>query len=330
MNQSIQYFRVIGFLAVCFIHVNAYGLFGEGYKGVGFVVDEMGRFAVPVFFMIAGFFFKDEMFESPGKYFVFLGWRLLLPTFTWIVIYFCLDMSGVFSERIFVGGVKAYLAVPFTGGAGTHLWFLPALFIGTALCVAGTRVFGSKRFLFITLLLYFVGVGLGAYQKQLGWQVQSVFYRNGLLFAPLFLMSGYVFCRNGIRTNITGALGITIVGALLHLYEGTLTQRFPMGHDYSVGTVLFSVGVFLLVLGVPSRKSWISDLGASVLDGYLVHLVVIRILAELTTWRGPLSAASVALITWVLSLAFAKLVQPSRRIGMLAPRLLGLVVPSRT
>lgn len=329
MNRSIQYFRVIGLLAVCFIHVNAFGVFGEK-QSVGFVVDEISRFAVPVFFMITGFFLREEVFNEPRKYFVSLAWKLLLPALTWTIIYWCLDNSGLFSAKVFTGGVKAYLAVPFTGGAGTHLWFLPALFMGAALCVAGIRTFGSRKFLCITLLLYLAGVGLGAYQKQFGFQIQSVFYRNGVLFAPLFLMLGYEIARNGIKTSILSALTIAIAGAILHLYEGALTLRYPMGHDYSIGTVLFSVGVFLSILAIPSNKgSWLSELGSNVLDGYLVHLAILRVLVEFIAWRGILSAVGLALATWALSLAFAKIVQPSYRINILIARFEGIVTPNK-
>lgn len=300
---GIELLRVIGIFAVVIIHANAVGLFGE-WRTTGFVLDELSRFAVPCFFVISGFFWKPETLSRPWPAISAFAMKLLPLYVFWILFYFAAEFSELFYPRLYGRNFIAVLA-PFSGGAGFHLWFIPALFIGTSLCWLSLRYLGVGLTAGIGLLLYLAGVTFGAYGDLIGIHLPLVAYRNGIFEAPLFLISGFLLRSNAARFTTAQFALLGAAGLAVHMGEGFLVSSASLGHDYSFGTIAAAIGIF----GVATRLSRARDYGwgRDVLGAYLIHLFILKTVAAHLPVSGPIWALAVAAVVAAVSLGLSRL-----------------------
>jgi len=300
---GIELLRVIGIFAVVIIHANAVGLFGE-WKTTGFVLDELCRFAVPCFFVISGFFWKAEAMERPWRAIGALAAKLLPLYAFWLLFYFAAEFSELFYPRLYGRDFIAAL-VPFSGGPGYHLWFLPALFIGASLCWLSMRYLGAGLTVALCVLLYLAGVVFGTYGGMIGTHLPLVAYRNGIFEAPLFLMSGFLLRRHLSRLTIAQFALLGVAGLAVHLAEGLAVSSSNLGHDYSLGTIAAAIGM----TGAAALMSQARDYGwgRDVLGAYLIHLFILKTLAAHLPVSGPLWALSIAAAVAAVSLGLSRL-----------------------
>lgn len=311
-SYGIEYLRLIGFFAVVVIHANALDLFGD-WRVTGYVSDQLSRFAVPGFFIISGYLWKREEIAKPHA----ASWKLvskIVPIFVaWIAIYMIAEFSGLY-PREFGVKIAAYLAVPFTGGPGFHLWFLSALVLGSALCWIAIDRFGERTALISACCLYASGVLIGTYGHLWGLRFPLFTYRNGIIEAPVLLMIGYLLQGSRfLHANRLFFATMALGGIVVQISEGILSGRFPATVEYSFGTVPFSVGLFGLFLSVNiSDRGW----GKAVLGAYLIHLFVLKVLAAHLVSTGPLPAFTVTIAAALMSLVIARLLlqSPARKL----------------
>ncbi len=86
------------------------------------------RFAVPVFFMLSGMGpgLSGKPPELPGFWLRRLR-RIGVPYALWSLFYFLLDRRFAPGALLSSGGLRAFGRLLLTGGAASHLWFLPVL-----------------------------------------------------------------------------------------------------------------------------------------------------------------------------------------------------------
>jgi surface polysaccharide O-acyltransferase-like enzyme len=305
-NTGIEALRVIGLFAVVCIHANSLKLFGDSLA-LGFILDELARFAVPSFFMFSGMFWKDSAISHPQAA-IRQAFTHLAPIFTiWIIIYFVLDFTSLLYAGTFKWSIAYFLITPISGGAGFHLWFLPALLMGTIITLFSIYKYGLKLTFILSIALYLVGVLLGFILVAIGYKVPSFFFRNGVFEAPIFLLLG--FYMRSIEFRKSTVIVIIVIGAVIHISEGLIRGTYPSGHEYSVGTIFYAIGVVALF-----KSARINDYGwgRDVLGAYLIHLLYLKLLdAHLpgsSVIYGVLSSLFVALI----SLATSRLIKMSR------------------
>lgn len=300
---GIELLRVIGIFAVVIIHANAVGLFGE-WKTTGFVLDELCRFAVPCFFVISGFFWKPETFARPWAAIAALAIKLLPLYVFWVLFYFAAEFSEVFYPRLY-GRDFIVALVPFSGGPGFHLWFLPALFIGASLCLMSLRYLGTGLTAVGCLLLYLAGVIFGTYGDLIGIHLPLVAYRNGIFEAPLFLVAGFLLRSNSARFTTARFALLGAVGLAVHIAEGFAVGSASLGHDYSFGTIAAAIGI----VGVATRLSHARDYGwgRDVLGAYLIHLFILKTVAAHLPLSGPVWALAIAAAVAAVSLGLSRL-----------------------
>lgn len=303
-NTGIEALRILALLGVVFIHANTLGLFGTAVSA-GFVLDEMSRFAVPCFFLISGFLWRPERIADVFGASISILKKIGLFFVFWTVFYLVAEFSGLYPVA-FGANQLAYLAIPFTGGPGYHLWFLPALIIGSAISWALLRIFGLRKAIWISSVLYAFGVLIGAYGPLFGVKLPTFVYRNGIFEAPLLLLCGYLM--QSARTYVDRGyfLLAAIVGLTTHLVEGVATGRFPVGHEYSFGTLPFAIGLFGLfrTWSIPVGK-W----GSDVLGAYLVHVFILKILDSNMSATGVVPAVGTAFGVALISLAISRLLK---------------------
>lgn len=281
-NASLDALRVLSLLGVVTLHV-ASGGFAQ-MKPVGFVIDELSRFAVPVFFLMSAYFWKDADLASPLRLALKVA-RRVLPAFAAI-------LAVTIAVRLLEGQDLGFELTPegialllWTGGPAFHLWFLPALVVGSALAALLIRRLGLGGAMAAAVVLFIAGTLIGGYARLwLGHGFPFWVDRNGLFFAPVFLVGGVLLRR---EREAVAALPLAAVWAglvafaLLQLVEGYfIVGRYPMGHDFSLATLGYGFAVAVLFMRITLTGAVWSVLGQATFGAYLIHLLVLHALGS--------------------------------------------------
>ena len=299
-NASLDALRVLSLLGIVSLHVAGGGF--AGMKPIGFVVDELSRFAVPVFFILSAYFWKAEELASPLRLTRRLAWRVLVPFVLWVAITMLWRMVTQPGYQPDLSPASLVF-IAWTGEPAFHLWFLPALVVGAALVAISGKYFGWVFTLGLALFLFVLGTTLGSYARLLSGESFPFWLdRNGLLFAPIFLVVGVLLRRYRDRVaalSIPAVLAAAALFAALQVVEGYfVVGRYPMGHDYSLATLGYGTAVAILFMRLELRGSWWSLLGRATFTAYLVHLLILGLIVDHVTRYSPL----VIVLTFTASL----------------------------
>ena len=320
-NLDVEIARLYGFACVVIAHANSLTLFRD-YPMTGFIIDELCRSVIQLFFLVSGFFWRPEQIDRPLAYLKALFPKLAIPFVIWAAIYLAIDATHLlFPYDQQPRTWKSYITTPWSGGIVFHLWFLPALFVGTAIGMTIIKRLGLNRALIVVFVLFLIGTVLGTYLIPFVMEVPLSLYRNGIFFAPIFLVVGYYLKTLGELPIFSVFAAMAAFGALLGIFEGYyLARSYPNAHDLSFATLPFGIGIFGMFLHLKSNAEWLAGWGRDVFGAYLAHVLVLKILVEIfypaTT---PLLIAACIALTFILSLAFSRLAKRNRWLRYLAP-----------
>lgn len=186
---AVDRFRVAASLLVCTIHTSPLATFTA--DGDFWLTRVLARIAVPFFFLTTGYFLAQSGWSNAPRFLKKTGLLSLIS----ILLYLPLN---VYAHQI--GSVQDVLRALLFDGTFYHLWYFPAVLLGVLICLLLLR--GGQRFaLIFASLLYLVGLGGDSYYGLFAsFPAGKVFYdalfhvfsytRNGLFFAPIFLLLG--------------------------------------------------------------------------------------------------------------------------------------------
>ncbi|EHH0749022.1 TPA: fucose 4-O-acetylase [Vibrio vulnificus] len=297
---SLELGRIIAILAIIGLHCQMALTYWQidDIPWVGYLLNQMARFAVPLFFLISGYLIQPKLtsapFETLGNYAkpllkIWLVWSalsLLMP-FNFQVV----AEHGYLAER---QGYWGYLAqTPLNSlleGGLVHLWFLPALIIAVAVVALFVHFQRQHWLLPIAALLYLYGVLAGSYQP-LTDLASPFFTRNGPFFSTLLVAIGFMIREKNVRVSSAIAGGMFLVGLLVHLGQAYGLMGYDIafnGHDFLFGTELWATGLFLLLLNYPQlgQHPLTFALSPYVLGVYVCHLLVIILLMNIAGILG--------------------------------------------
>lgn len=225
----------------------------------------LARVAVPFFFMVTGYFVLAEeksrreniikTLKRTGKLYLVLT-LLYLPVQCYKVLP-VIQAGAVSAGKLAAAAVRAVLF----DGTYYHLWYFPALMLG--LCLAGVLLRdGGRRALIRAGGLYVLGM-LGDSYYGLTERIPllkrffdelfhvSSYTRNGLFYAPLFLIMGALMadaCGRSHRRHC--GTGLLCGSLLLMIAEGLLLHHFQLQrHDSMYGMLPFVMaGLFGMLL----------------------------------------------------------------------------------
>lgn len=301
-EAGIDAVRAFGAAAVVLIHVGPFR--GSEWEGTaaglgGALLNQLCRFAVPFFFLAAGYFLGRKLRSGAAPLPVLRKQvvRLAVLFAFWSGAYLLvpallrgLNHRSVEAFRAFLSEKATWAAShPATSllqGSAEHLWFLPALALGLAALAAAhaLRVPAAARAVVATGCYVLALLG-GSYAPSplgvdLGWDV-----RNGPLVAVPFVFLGDALSRRAPASAraaaalALGGLGLSCVEALalFRLYGSPLAS-----HDLLVGTALLGPGVFLLALAARGvePQGLLPRLGALTLGVYAAHMLVALVLGR--------------------------------------------------
>lgn len=290
---GIEYFRVAAAFLVVAIHCSPLLTYSETADFI--FTRVIARAAVPFFFMVTGYFVIGKP-EKTRKFLKKTGIIYLAS----ILLYLPLNLYAGNFKGLTPGAALTQLLFE---GTFYHLWYLPAALLGVLVASLLAR---SRAGLGIAGALYLLGLLGDSYWGLVsGVPVVSDVYnvifsvagytRNGLFFAPLFLLLGAAMRGDRLPGRGVSAAGLAAAFALM-LAEALLLRRLGWQRHDSMYVFLPAVMYFLFALLLIPRgraAGWMAPFSLLV---YILHpwvIVLVRGAARVAGLWGPLVENSV-------------------------------------
>ena len=270
-NAGIDFGRVVAFAAVVVIHN---GIFRHTQFEVAVAVNQLGRFAVPFFFIASGYFYglNPRSTVETVRYCIvriapiFLFWMLLYDP-----------------KALLISGPASLIALMNGGsGPGGHLWFLPALGIALTLTAFVLRFAGILWLVPLALAAYTLGLVGGSYREAFT-PVSGLIgdTRNGLFFGFPCVVAGVVIARMSLppmsRSGLTIAVALLAILQVSEFLALTSLIGYPSEKDFVVATLPFAIAVFILARSTKVFGSQnIANLGTVALGAYALHVGILK------------------------------------------------------
>lgn len=298
---GIDIFRWAAAFLIVAIHTSPLASYSE--TGDFILTRVIARVAVPFFLMTSGFFLLGGSRRETGR--LSAGgrgeeklWRFLQKTAVIygaaILLYLPLNIyNGYFSG----GGLPGKILKDFLfDGTMYHLWYLPASMLGAVIAWYARKRMGYPGALLLTAVLYIIGCFGDSYYglaERIPWlrgcygllfQV-SDYTRNGIFYAPIFLILGGMIAERGRALSGRQCLTGFLVSFGLMLAEALTLRQFHLQRHDSMYLFLLPAAFFLFGWLLTFRGRRIVFLRDSAMLIYLLHpmmIVVVRMAARLT------------------------------------------------
>lgn len=305
---GLDYFRIIAAFLVVAIHTSPLASFGMEADFI--FTGVIARIAVPSFFMTTGYFllpqylFGHSMDRRPLVHSVKKHMLLYVAA---IFLYLPVNLYAEQFKEVSIG---SFFRMLFVDGTFYHLWYLPAAMLGMVFVwfLGSYMPFGILTGM--VFVLYMIGLFGDSYY---GLTVQfpflekmydmlfsvSSYTRNGLFYAPVFLVMGAeAYSRTNTLTGkkckrikhtkhirnesnnfpIVYAAGFVVSLALM-VAEGLVLRRFHLQRHDSMYVMLLPVMFFLFQLLLSIEKTPVKSLRSISTWIYIIHpfcIVLIR------------------------------------------------------
>lgn len=315
---SIDILRTIASVLIVSIHVatlNPQSIASEW-------IIPVARCAVPLFFMISGYFFSGFSQEKRKSQMKKMIWLVVLSN----LLYFAYGFGMAFMYH----DLTSYLANTFTLENGIHfiffnvspfrghLWFLTALLYSMLFV---PYLFKPKKRYFIigtvTVLLVANQI-FGNYSSAIWSQdIPNYFTRNFLFMGIPYFLIGYVMAKNNIQNCKLSRMGLAV--GIIGFSLSTLAEKCILAHmgitlqgENYASTAFVSTGIFLLALQFTADPitGWCSRIAAIgrrySLFIYIAHPVFVDIIKIIISkYSLPDNAFLWTALVWVVSLLCA-------------------------
>lgn len=293
----MNWFRIISAILVITIHTSPLLCVGEEADFI--LTRVIARVAVPFFFMVSGFFllpdirWNEDQWNRVWRQIGKLGWIYLIATLLYVPIRL---YSGALGSQYTIGtAIKDILF----DGTFYHLWYLPAAILGLMITAGLLKRCRTEAVFGISIVLYLVGL-LGDSYYGLAQQIGGVrqlyaglfqimdYTRNGIFFAPLFLMLGCMLKRRaeqGKELRIRYVLPGTVLSMLAMAAEALVLRKLDWQRHDSMYILLPVVMWFLFQWIIQWKGVGGKRLGRIALVVYIIHpamIVAVRLAGKIT------------------------------------------------
>lgn len=289
--SGIDWMRLIAAVLVITIHTSPLASYNT--TGDFILTRVIARVAVPFFFMTTGYFTLSRYHYDNRKLLGFLKKTGIIYVAA-IAVYLPLNIyNGYFNQANLLPNMLKDLVFD---GTLYHLWYLPASMLGMLIAWQLVQKLDYSKGLIVAGLLYLIGLFGDSYYgiavKLPG--VKSIYdllfelfdyTRNGIFFAPVFLMLGGLIAEKKRRMTQTQAIVGLIGSFLLLIAEAMLLHKNGFQRHDSMYVFLLPCMVFLFHFVLHFRGKQVQGLRIASLLIYLVHpmmIVVVRAAAKLT------------------------------------------------
>ena len=312
-DTGIDWLRLAAAILVIAIHTSPLADFSE--TGDFILTRVLARIAVPFFFITSGYFLLSRYHDSDRKLRHFLkktGWIYGAS----ILLYLPLNFrNGYFSQSQLLPELLKDLIFD---GTMYHLWYLPASMLGMLIAWKLVEKLDFSKGLVMALLLYLVGLfGDSYYVVAEKLPLLKAFYdrlfelfdytRNGLFFAPVFLMlGGFIADERRKLSFVEAGVGFFISLGLL-LAEALILHRHGFQRHDSMYVFLLPAMYFLFHLVLLWKGRRIPLLRPASLVVYLIHPLVIAAVWRFSSQNSLFHFDLVCLLSLLFSFAVAAL-----------------------
>ncbi|MCC5468188.1 acyltransferase [Pelosinus baikalensis] len=287
-NQSIELLRLISIFFIVIIHSTFAAHSGIARDAIA--MDALARFAVPIFFMITGYFilqpnytrikFKKQIIKLT-KYYIFYE-------FIYILYYFIialLENKLPTFESDFITNMKYILIDP---KFGFQLWYLINI-IWALMIIYIFNYFNKLKILFIiSIILNLIGVFISNLSMQLFHTILPIYMtRNFLLLGLFYIILGTYIRKvdiNKIKFNNNIILAFSIFMCLSQVVERYLWRILfnSTFEEYFITTIFASISIFIFTLKSNVNNKIIEKISSYSMPIYFLHILVIDILGSLS------------------------------------------------
>ena len=290
-NMSLDVLKLIASYVVVFIHFKFSGLTGD-------IVVALARFAVPVFFMVSGYFAYSNSTEK-----LISKMKNIIKIYFWgAVIYIC--FYGILAlYDVGIKGAMWYCILYFNPvlivkfivfnvpRSSDHLWFLVAL-----IYVYGLHYFVVKWkikdcvYLWIGVVLLAIHLLLGVGLSSMGIVIPPCVIRNFLFMGYPFYCIGMLIRKNEdlVHKKITHKRAMILI--LIGVIETVISYFICGENELYIGSVL--VAVALLIISLKTKDIQINKkiikLSQTSTGIYLIHIMVGYSLERIVTADMPM------------------------------------------
>ncbi|MBC6612482.1 acyltransferase family protein [Hymenobacter sp. BT507] len=250
-NYAIDIFRLLGALSVVALHVPYEDLTNSLVLGIRW----WGRWAVPFFFLLSGYFFQRNYRERGNIQFVKTIKNLLSVYVVSNIIYIAFDLfinkSHTLNEFLNFHDLD--------NGVSGHLWFVGSMIFGYLALLYSLESFSNISLLLISITIYIVVVTLDVYSIYMQMKLNHDFARY-FISIP-FLIWGVLIAKS---SNVINKISIYVFGLLVLLtflvqcvemvlaYKGT--GYSPHNIEFVLSSSLFALSMFGLSLRIKLDK----------------------------------------------------------------------------
>lgn len=310
-NSNLDFAKAIACMGVVIMHCSFPGVFGK-------FALYLFKFAVPLFFMVSGYFlFRPELdrrakLQNLKRKARHILW-LLISAECLSAVYFVPKawiVSGSYETHFAIGNiVKTCFVGSFFNGT---LWFLYALFWSYILIFLVVRYVPRLpqkiSYVWIGLCIFLVHIVARVAIRHYDFYDVGMF-RNAILYGIPFILMGYgirkaeakSWYKNLSVTRSGVCIGLFVVGYVISVGEYAVTRT---SLDIYVGTILSTWALFTYCVSA-SRKvqnQFLIFVGEKLsLYVYVVHFMVIDLLSGISgntiyLWCLPILAIAVSLL----------------------------------
>jgi serine/alanine racemase len=318
---ALDFFRIFGAFLIVAIHTSP---LASVNSTADFIVTRVfARIAVPFFLMVTGYFIFPAYLQSQtdGRYKIIAFLKRTCQLYGLAILLYLPIMiyNGYFKET----GILKIVQDIFLNGTFYHLWYLPGAITGVLLLWLLLKHVKTQKVLGITLILYCFGLlGDSYYGLIKDLPVVNGIYnclfiifeytRNGILYAPVFLMLGTILAKNKRKLMVNNPKIGLLIALLLMTCEGLLLHKFNIQRHDSMYITLLPVMYYLFqtllninVISGSLNDYWLlnfmgpassKDLRFISLVIYIFHplgIILIRGFAKVTGFENLLIANSI-------------------------------------
>lgn len=310
-NYSFDFLKGLGCIGVICIHS---AVFIGVSKDINFIINTLARFAVPIFFMISGYFFfknikKEDYFK---KYIVKL---IMIYTFS-LIAYSGIDLifrgtvprMPIFLSEINSGKINIleiiFIAF-FIGGlsfSSYAMWYILSFIYGIVIIyfICRRDISRIKWVLLISFMLNILGLFGTGQSYNVFFKYPSLTTRETLHFALFYLSLGSYSAiqkEDSQKNNSIKYLVFSILFSILMLLERwILVYKFnATWGDYYIFTIPMIYYLFKFALNYRGFKknNMFVKMGEKSLSIYLIHTIVISFIQMLSIKISPSAMNSI-------------------------------------
>lgn len=286
-NYSLDLLKLISAFMVVFIHFRSFGALGK------FIVV-IARFAVPVFFMISGYFsYYDDRGKIKHKIL-----RIVKLYITAFFFYFCFNVfvkvfAGQYSEAIWY--VSTYLRIRYVAptvlfnesNTAIHLWFLGSLIYSYLIhyFIIGSKIKDNAIYVLSCVLIgvhLALGIGLSVFGIQApSFLLKNYVLRNFLFMGyPLFAFGQLIRKKEDVILNNIRTWHIAVL-IIIGVTESVVMFGIDWRKELYIGSIMLAFAFFVLTLKAKNKTypSWMINLFETSTAVYLIHVMIGDILS---------------------------------------------------